>query len=184
LTIPLRTLYMPSHAVPLPGQHLSDPLPPQSRGSRPIGWLRLLAPAVLLLPLACHATRPPTGDRAAPEVLAALRATGEAPVVVALVEPSGYPDPGADRQRIRAEIARMQEEVLQSLDPAEYRDRHRFESVPAMAGTLLSERALRTLLSHPHVRRVDLDPGGTGTGSTQAAAPPTLPSLMPSNKRR
>jgi hypothetical protein len=96
---------------------------------------------MLLLPLACHAVPSPTGIPTAPEVLTELRATGEAPVVVALKEPPGYADPDADRQRILAEIARMQAEVLRSLHPTEYRDRHRFASVPAMAGTLLSERA-------------------------------------------
>ncbi|MGH7577673.1 MAG: hypothetical protein ACREM1_21445 [Longimicrobiales bacterium] len=97
------------------------------------------------------------------DVLRVLRAEGEVPVVVALTEPAGYGDQGVDMDRIRAEIARTQADVLASLDTTDYRSRTLFASIPAMAGVVLSERGLEQLLANPHVERVDVDPEGTGT---------------------
>lgn len=120
------------------------------------------APLALLV-AACHPALDIDRMRAHPDVLAVLRAQGEVAVMIALVPPAQYGDPAADVERVRVEIAAMQADVLASLDSADYRNRQRFVSVPALAGTLLSERGLRLLLAHRFVRRVDPDPGGGGT---------------------
>lgn len=102
-------------------------------------------------------------DRAARDVLSAIRENGRAPVMIALVTPAGAAD-AANPQATRAEIARMQDEVIAALDPADFRVGARYTSVPALAGLLLSERGLRRLLAHPFVVRISLDSGGTGHG--------------------
>jgi hypothetical protein len=117
---------------------------------------------VLLLLLACRTAMEDSVQRDRGEILSAISARGEAAVVVALVEPSGFSDP-ARGVEVRAEIARMQSEVLAAVDSADFRPGQRFTSVPALAGRLRTERGLRLLLAHPHVRRVSLDAGGTGS---------------------
>lgn len=127
----------------------------------------MAASALIAVVFGCQTLTESESAAIAPEIRRALRMHGEAQVVVALVTPPGYDDPHADRNRLRAEIARMQREVLASLEPGDYRSRHLFESVPAMAGTLLSERGLTALLSHSHVRRVDLDAQGGATNANR-----------------
>lgn len=117
---------------------------------------------LLALILGCQATAEVDGARAQADVLNTLRDQGEVPVIVALAEPAGYGDQGVDMDRIRADIARMQAEVLASLDSADYRSRNLFASIPAMAGVIRSERGLRRLLASPHVERIDVDAEGTG----------------------
>lgn len=95
-------------------------------------------------------------------ILAALQARGEASVVVALVEPTGFTDP-AQASASRAAIARMQDAVVAALDSTDFRETKRFASVPALTGLLRSERGLRLLTGHPYVRQVSLDTGGSGT---------------------
>lgn len=144
------------------------------------GWLALLGVPFLgvafLGVAACRRDAPLLGAtacsdaplrtaRAAPDVLAALRADGEARVIVALVSPPSEADPSADPARRRAEIARLQREVLACLGPDDFRQGQLFGSVPAISGTVLSEAGLSILLSHPHVRRVDLDPAGGGSSA-------------------
>lgn len=97
-----------------------------------------------------------------PEVIEALRSDGRANVVVALALPAGFDaEPGSDRSR--AEIARVQEDVLGAIDPGDFELRVRFVAVPALAGTVLSEPGLRALAAHPQVLRVDLDVEGGGS---------------------
>jgi hypothetical protein len=91
-------------------------------------------------------------------VQSTLRAHGAAHVLVALTEPAG------DRSSERTvTIARIQREVLADVEPAGFRHRQLFAAVPAIAGTVLSEKALQALAVHRLVRRVDLDAGGGGT---------------------
>lgn len=127
---------------------------------------RRIGPAIIALSFgagpACQAVTPTDDLPLDPEVRSILRAEGEVNVVIVLVDPPGYGDPLADQERIRADIARMQGEVVEALGPANYRDRRRFVSVPAMAGALLTERGLDLLLAHSLVRRVDRDLEGTG----------------------
>ena len=137
---------------------------PESVRPRPRRRGRLVLVGVALLGVAACREVPLPTAQAAPDVLAALRANGEAHVVVALVNPPSPADsPDAAAQR-RAEIARLQREVLARLGPNDFVVRELFVSVPAIAGTVLSERGLSVLLGHPNVRRVDLDPAGGGSG--------------------
>jgi len=123
----------------------------------------LLSGALLFLPgVSCHPAPEVDRERVQAEVLTTIRAGEEAAVMIALTPPPGFGDPAADQERIRADISRMQAEVLAALDTADFRPRQPFLSIPAMAGTLRTERGLRALLDHPYVRRVDLDPAGGG----------------------
>lgn len=124
---------------------------------------RLLLALVLLSPGACQANMHSEQADPQQDILVAMRERGEAPVMIALHAPTDSAD-SATAERTRATIARMQEEVLAALDSVDFRLRVRYGSVPALSGVVRSERGLRVLLSHPHVRAVSLDTGGTGTG--------------------
>jgi hypothetical protein len=87
-----------------------------------------------------------------PGVREALVPNGGARVIVALAAAGGT-----------TEITRAQDAVLSTLDSADFRLGQRYAAVPAFTGTLRATRALDRLLAHPLVRRVDLDPGGTGS---------------------
>jgi len=119
-------------------------------------------PALLLALVACQTAMEANRERDQQEIVAAIRARGEAAVIVALTEPEGFGDP-AQATRVREEIARMQAEVLAAIDTTDFRPGQRFASVPALAGTVRSERGLRALSAHRLVRRVSLDTGGTGS---------------------
>ena len=99
------------------------------------------------------------------DVVEALGAGREAPVVVALRLPPDAEAADADPARRRAAIARVQAEVLAGLSAVDYRSRLLFAAVPAMSGTVRTRAGLAALLAHPSVRRVDLDAGGTGSGA-------------------
>ena len=62
----------------------------------------------------------------------------------------------------RRPIARAQDEVLAHLGAEDYRSNQPFGAVPAMAGTVLTERGLGRVLAHTRVRRVDVDAAGRG----------------------
>lgn len=93
------------------------------------------------------------------DVVTTLEATGEAHVMIALQLSGAGTGSVAERT---AEIARAQERVLDALDATDYRNRVRFEAVPALAGTLYTHRGLEILAKHPDVLRIDLDQGGGG----------------------
>ncbi len=122
--------------------------------------VRQLGGAILALTLiGCRTVM--ESDRSARDVLAAVREHGKAAVIIALVTPAGAGDP-ANAQATRAEIARMQEDVIAAVDPTDFRVGTRYTSVPALAGVLFSERGLRRVRAHPFVLGVTLDTGGTG----------------------
>lgn len=125
--------------------------------------VRALVALVLLFPGACQSNMHSEPADPHREITVALRERGEAPVMIALHAPTEPAGP-ANAERTRAAIARLQDEVLAAMDTADFRLRVRFGSVPALSGVVRSERGLRLLLSHPHVRAVSLDTGGTGTG--------------------
>lgn len=128
------------------------------------GWRG--AAIAALLAAGCRASTPqPDLSRVSPDVVDTLRAGREAHVVVALALPAGADAPGVDPALLRAEIARVQADVLARLSPDDYRSRQLFAAVPAMSGTVRTRAGLTALLTHPSVRRVDLDPGGTGSGA-------------------
>jgi hypothetical protein len=128
----------------------------------PTFWARLAPIATLVVLLGC--ARPPSQHRAIvrEDVATTLRAKGEAAVMISLVDPVGI-DAAAEPARWQAEIARLQQSVLSQVAPQHFERRTLFASVPAIAGTLRTERGLAILSSHPNVRRVDLDAGGGGT---------------------
>ena len=82
--------------------------------------------------------------------------------MISLVQPRGI-DATVDPARWQSEIARLQQSVLSQLAPEDFESRTLFTSVPAIAGTLRTERGLAILTAHPNVRRVDLDAGGGGS---------------------
>ena len=126
-------------------------------------WRWALTPvAALILLLACNRVTPLERAVVSPDVITTLRGQGEANVMVSLVEPKGI-DATIDPARWQAEIARLQQSVLSQLAAEDFQSRTLFTSVPAIAGTLRTERGLATLTAHPNVRRVDLDAGGGGT---------------------
>lgn len=96
----------------------------------------------------------------APEVLEAVRARDSVSVVVVLVTPTSYY--GGNRNRLRSDIAHMQDAVENALDPDQYRVMHRFQSVPALTLMIYDEAALHTLALVKHVQRIGLDDGSGG----------------------
>ena len=118
-------------------------------------------------PAAC-ATGGGTGPASVdPEVLATLRSADSVAVMVSLVDP----DVEGRGDALRAAIAGMQDAVLGSLDPGDFRVRRRFTSVPALALILTTEAALMALADHRYVQRVGLDAsGGGGPGPGQATS--------------
>jgi hypothetical protein len=126
------------------------------------GRLARLAPVtVLLVLLGCGRQTPLHRAVVKDDVVTTLRAKGEAAVMISLVEPTGI-DAAAEPTRWRDEIARLQQSVLSQLPAQHFERRTLFASVPAIAGTLRTERGLAILSSNPNVRRVDLDVGGGG----------------------
>ena len=128
----------------------------------PTSWARLAPIATLVLLLGCGRSISQHRAVVKDDVVTTLRAKGEAAVMISLVEPAGI-DAAAEPTRWQAEIARLQQSVLSQVAPQHFERRTVFASVPAIAGTLRTERGLAILTSHPNVRRVDLDAGGGGT---------------------
>lgn len=95
-------------------------------------------------------------------VIEAIQKNGEANIVIMLVPPSSLQTSPVDLPTVRNEIARLQDDVLSVLDDSDYRQKHKYETIPALAGTLLTEAGLAKLATHPKVVRVDLDVGGSG----------------------
>lgn len=117
---------------------------------------------LLAIAMACLPSTPVSDPKLGAGVREALVPNGEVAVMVALqteAGASGTPD-AATRN---AAIARAQDAVLSTLDSADFRLRHRYAAVPAFSGAVRSVRGLDRLLAHRLVRRVDLDPGGTGS---------------------
>ncbi len=110
----------------------------------------------------CFPPGPEASSKVASEVFERLRDSDEVRVVVFLAAPAELAEPDADPAERRDGIARLQDEVLAALNPQDYRDVQRFESVPAMVLTILSEAGLAALESHPDVEKVDRDTGGGG----------------------
>jgi subtilisin family serine protease len=75
-------------------------------------------------------------------------------VIVALREPTA---PVTDLTLRNAEVAAVQGNVLETLDPAEFTLTHRWQSLNAFAGEA-SVAALRALAADPDVLQVDVDP--------------------------
>jgi hypothetical protein len=93
------------------------------------------------------------GETVTPEVVAALAADGQVPVLVSLEADA---DPGR--------IASVREEVLDRVGDVGFRVRAVFDRVPAIAGLVLTADALVALERDPGVVAVAVDAGGSGGG--------------------
>lgn len=100
-------------------------------------------------------------EKVGPGVRAAVLAGG-ARVVVMLVEPAILSTAPTALPQVRAAVGAAQAGVLGQLKPTDFAAGVRFQAVPALAGTVLTEAGLAQLAAHPSVRRIDLDAGGTG----------------------
>lgn len=100
-------------------------------------------------------------DKVGQGVIEALKKQGGANVVIALVEPPSMGVPQIDLPTLRSEISSLQSQVLSALSPSDYRERHRYETVPSLA-IWVSKTGLAKLVAHPKVVRIDLDVGGIG----------------------
>jgi hypothetical protein len=109
---------------------------------RPAGGAARRGAACFAL-LSCQSAIELEGGRVHPDVMTALRAEGQASVMIALADPVAV-DPAAGDQDA-AEIGRMQDSVLSVVDTTEFRLRVRYTAVPALAGTVMSAAALRAL---------------------------------------
>ena len=95
-------------------------------------------------------------------VIEILQREGGANVVIALVEPPSMRASQIDLPILRSEIASLQAQLLSTLYASDYRERHRFRAVPALAGWV-SSAGLAKLVGNPNVVKIDLDVGGTGS---------------------
>jgi subtilisin family serine protease len=111
------------------------------------------------------------GIKIGPGVAEELAANGAANVMIALAQPQSLQglntaSPGRGVRPnlavLRSEVATLQSGVLASVENIGYQSKFAYSAVPALAGRITSDAALRALGSHPSVVRVDLDVGGTG----------------------
>jgi subtilisin family serine protease len=110
-----------------------------------------------------------------PGVAEELAANGAANVMIALAQPQSLqglntasPDRGVrpNLAALKSEIATLQRGVLSSIENIGYRPRFTYSAVPALAGRITSDAAMKALANHPNVMRVDLDVGGSGQLAT------------------
>jgi hypothetical protein len=95
-------------------------------------------------------------------VMEILKTRGEAAVIITLAEPPSMRTPQIDLPTLRSEITSLQDQVLSTLDPSDFRLKLRYQAVPALAG-IATEAGLAKLAANPNVVRIDLDVGGTGS---------------------
>ncbi|MEE8386801.1 MAG: IPTL-CTERM sorting domain-containing protein [Dehalococcoidia bacterium] len=143
---------------------------PRSRSRRFLHRVQGLPVAVALVlagavPLAMAQGGEPGGgqEKIGKGVLEAARKPQGANVVIALAHPAESKRAKPRLRELRAEIAVMQRDVLSGVNAFEYRARRTYTAVPALAGKVLTESGLAKLAAHPHVRKIDLDVGGTGS---------------------
>ena len=133
-----------------------------SLSSKTLSWIPLAGPAVMLMIAGCFLTEPEPSSKVGSEVFEGLRDNGEVRVVVFLTLPAEFAGPDADPAERREGIAQVQDDVLAALTASDYSAVQRFDSVPAVVLTIISEAGLAKLESHPDVEKVDLDTGGGG----------------------
>jgi len=95
------------------------------------------------------------------EVLEAVEAGEAVYVVVMLTEPSVTNHDRTDLVIMRREIAQLQDKVLASLTPSEFRLSIRYANIPAFTG-ILFPAGIEKLRADRSVVRVDLDTSGAG----------------------
>lgn len=131
-----------------------------------------IALALIVVPLSQHwaqdqgvvQARPQTPLQAkiGPGVAQTVADSGNARVVIALETPQALQSGGRSLGEVREAVTRVQDEVLAGLQERDFLLQRRYETVPALAGTLRTEAGLERLAQQPSVRKVDLDVGGTG----------------------
>ena len=120
---------------------------------------RLLLAGVASVVLAiATASGPARAQSVGDGVLEALEAEGRVRVLVAL---KPLPEGVQTRAVRRASLEARQSAVLARLAPDDFEVAHRYETLPAVAGTV-SGPGLERLLADPDVARVDLDAPGSG----------------------
>ncbi len=97
------------------------------------------------------------------DVVESLQLEGEARVVIALAEPLSLNTRPLNLDKVSSEISIIQDAVLSSVDSSDFVITHKYQSVPALAGKLLTETGLYRLAANPYVTKIDLDVGGTGS---------------------
>jgi subtilisin family serine protease len=102
-------------------------------------------------------SRNAVAEKIGPGVLEAIR-RGEQPAISVSLRAARHESP----DRMRAEVAEVQEGVLQRVADHEVAVRRRFAMVPALSAIAHSEEALMRMAADPRVRRIDLDVGGGG----------------------
>jgi subtilisin family serine protease len=106
-------------------------------------------------------------EKIGPGVLATIRTRDSAFIVVALTTPPAANARPINLPELMAQVAQLQDDVLAGMDGGvdagtDFTPNHIFQTIPAFTGRIHSEAALYKLAGHPHVRRIDLDTGGTG----------------------
>lgn len=134
---------------------------PARRSSASPFRLALLVLCVLVIASAAPASAQGT-SQVGDDVVEAIRTRGEARVVIALAEPRSLRMANPDLARAQVEIDRLQDRVLAAVGAADFQLKQRYQLVPALAGSVLSEAGLLRLAAQPEVVRIDLDVGGTG----------------------
>lgn len=131
--------------------------------------LGLALAALLLIEVATRsagAQTPQAEDKIGDGVREALRSDGEARVFIMLAAPPSLAAMQAaqgNMATLKSDIATLQQQVLSSLDSSDYAGVRNYQTVPALAGKILSEAALDKLAAQPAVVRIDLDVGGSGS---------------------
>jgi subtilisin family serine protease len=112
-----------------------------------------------LAPVSRPSPAMPTGNgdgKVRPEVLEALTQQLDARVIVSLREPTGLRATPLEIASVKRQVAGLQNQVLTSLAPGEFRLTYRYEATPALAGSV-SPGGLDKLAAHPDVVAVSLD---------------------------
>src|SRR5262249_13691727 len=120
--------------------------------------------AVTCLALASSVSAAPPDAIVADDVFHALTGSEWVRVMVLLDAPDGEPEQLASATvlKLQERAAKVEDKVLEALEPGDFRLKRRFEVVPGFAGEV-SREGVRRLSLLPDVLRVELDEGGAGS---------------------
>ncbi|MCH8993549.1 MAG: S8 family serine peptidase [Chloroflexi bacterium] len=129
-------------------------------------WLSLVIVTVIASGRPVNQASPSAPAHAAEEkagqaLIGALQTKQEVAVVIALKEPPALAERPIELRTVKSQVASAQDAVLSSLESSDFKLKHQYEAVPALAG-LVTQGGLSKLVADPNVRRIDLDVGGTG----------------------
>ena len=109
--------------------------------------------------IACYAQG---SDVIAKDVYQALNEASRVNVIVMLVLPSSMSGGNPVSDEVKEDIDNLQQEVLATLSPADFKLSIKYENIPSLAGSL-TRAGVKKLASNPLVARVDRDVGGSGS---------------------